>query len=140
MSAQICETCKNKNNRCYCAPNSTCPDYEEHSKHTVYEEHAKHTVFDKFKSMNIDEFAEWLDEYGMFDNSPWMSWFDQKYCKNCEYIMRKYEDDTKEFTCSWCELNGNCKFFPDLDELPENKEIIKMWLLDTKTNICLGNV
>ena len=129
MSAQICETCKNKDNRCYCAPNSTCQDYEER---------AKHTVFDKFKSMNIDEFAEWLDEYGMFDNSPWMRWFDQKYCKNCEDIMCKYEDGTKEFTCSWCEVNGKCKFFLDLDKSPENKEIIKMWLSDANTNMWLG--
>lgn len=88
----------------------------------------KYNVFDKFKSMNIDELAEWLDKYGMFDNSPWMSWFDQKYCKNCEDIMCKYEDSEREFPCSYCELNGNCKFFPDLDEVPDNKMSIKMWL------------
>ena len=105
---------------CYCAPNSTCSDYEEVK--------AKHTIFGKFKSMNIDELAEWLDEYGQFDSSPWMSWFDQKYCKNCEDIMCKYEDGEREFPCSYCELNGNCKFFPDLDEAPDNKRIIKMWL------------
>ena len=57
----------------------------------------KYNVFDKFKSMNIDELAEWLDKYGMFDNSPWMSWFDQKYCKGCEDIMCKYEDGEREF-------------------------------------------
>ena len=28
MAAQICETCKKKGNRCYCAPNSTCEAYE----------------------------------------------------------------------------------------------------------------
>lgn len=27
MAAQICETCKKKGNRCYCAPNSTCEAY-----------------------------------------------------------------------------------------------------------------
>ena len=88
----------------------------------------KYNVFEKFKSMNIDELAEWLDKYGMFDNSPWMSWFDQKYCKNCEDIMCKYEDSEREFPCSYCELNGNCKFFSGLDEVPDNKKIIKMWL------------
>lgn len=36
----------------------------------------KYNVFDRFKSMNIDELAEWLDKYGMFENSPWMLWFD----------------------------------------------------------------
>ena len=42
--------------------------------------------------------------------------------------MCKYEDGGREFPCSYCELNGNCKFFPDLDEAPDNKMIIKMWL------------
>ena len=28
MAAQICETCKKKGARCYCAPNSTCGAYE----------------------------------------------------------------------------------------------------------------
>lgn len=72
--------------------------------------------------------AEWLDQYGMFDNSPWMIWFDQQYCKNCEDVVCKYENDKKEFSCSYCELNDKCKFFPEYDEAPSNKEIIKMWL------------
>lgn len=93
-----------------------------------HEVNIKYNVFDKFKSMNIDELAEWLDKYGTFDNSPWMSWFDQKYCKRCEDIMCKYEDGKREFLCSYCELNGNCKFFPNLDEVPDNKMSIKMWL------------
>lgn len=29
MAAQICESCKHKKDRCYCAPNSTCGGYEE---------------------------------------------------------------------------------------------------------------
>lgn len=82
----------------------------------------------KLKNMSKEDFAEWLDKYGMFDNSPWMMWFDQQYCKNCEDIMCKYENGKREFPCSFCELNGNCKFFPDLDEVPDNKMIIKMWL------------
>lgn len=82
----------------------------------------------KLKNMSTEDLAEWLDQYGQFDNSPWMSWFDQKYCKNCEDIMCKYEDGEREFPCSYCELNGNCKFVPDLDEEPDNKRIIKMWL------------
>lgn len=82
----------------------------------------------KLKNMSTEDLAEWLDQYGQFDNSPWITWFDQQYCKNCEYIMCKYEAGTREFPCSYCELNGNCKFFPDLHEVPDNKMIIKMWL------------
>ena len=32
MAAQICETCKKKGNRCYCALNSTCGAYEAENK------------------------------------------------------------------------------------------------------------
>ena len=120
MAALICETCKHKGKGCYCAPNSACSDYEEVN--------TKHTVFDKFKSMDIDEMAEWLDEYGQFDSLPWLLWFDEKYCNNCADIMCKYEDGEREFPCSYCALNGNCKFFPNLDETPDNKMVTKMWL------------
>ena len=82
----------------------------------------------KLKNMSTEDLAEWLDQYGQFDNSPWITWFDQKYCKNCENIMCKYEDGEREFPCSYCEVYDTCKFFPDLDEVPGNKMIIKMWL------------
>lgn len=87
------------------------------------------THFEEFKNMDIDALAEWLDEHGQFDNSPWTSWFDQKYCKNCEPVMCHYPNSTHEFPCSWCELNDNkCKYFPELAQIPSNKETIKMWL------------
>jgi hypothetical protein len=84
--------------------------------------------FENFKSMNIDQLAEWLDEYGQFDSAPWTLWFDQKYCQNCEDIMCKYEDSERELRCAYCEVHNKCKFFPEMDEEPDNKEVIKMWL------------
>lgn len=84
--------------------------------------------FEKLQSMDIEELAEWLDKYGQFDGSPWMKWFDELYCKNCESIMCHYLDNEYEFPCSWCEINDKCRFFPEMDEAPDNKEIIKMWL------------
>lgn len=86
------------------------------------------TQFEKFKSMDIDTLAEWLDQNIEFDSSPWMKWFDELYCKNCESIMCHYEDSTHEFPCAWCELNDGCKFLPDVKGMPSNKEVIKMWL------------
>ena len=83
---------------------------------------------ERLKSMSVEELSKWIGTHGQFDNSLWITWFDQKYCKSCEDIMCKYEDGEREFPCSYCELNGNCKFFPDLDEVPDNKKIIKMWL------------
>ena len=86
------------------------------------------TNYEHITHMRVDEMAKWIDKYGMFDNSPWMSWFDQKYCKNCEDIMCKYEDGERELPCSYCEVYGTCRFFQNLDDIPDNKMTIKMWL------------
>ena len=86
------------------------------------------TNYECITLMSVDEMAEWIDKYGMFDNSPWMSWFDCRYCKRCPNVMCHYLDSEYEFHCSYCELEGKCKYFPDLDEVPDNKMIIKMWL------------
>lgn len=92
------------------------------------------TQFEKFKNIGIDQLAEWLDEYGQFDGSPWIKWFDELYCKKCEPIMCHYNDSEHEFPCSWCELNGKCKCFPELNNTPDTKMIIKMWL-ETESDI-----
>lgn len=86
------------------------------------------TWFEKFKSMNEEELASWFDEHGRFDGSPWMQWFDKRYCSNCESIICRYENSKREFSCAWCELEHKCKFFPNMDYAPDNKDIIKMFL------------
>ena len=84
--------------------------------------------YEKFKKMNIDELAEWFDSFVMFDNNPYLDWFDGKYCNNCEVEIVHTVDDGREMQCSWCELNGKCKFFQDLDDIPDNKQMAKLWL------------
>lgn len=92
------------------------------------------TQFENFRTMTIEQFAEWLDEHGYFDGSPWMTWFDEKYCSNCPTEHGYLPDDSGEerylvpTEFSWCEANGKCKFFPEMDEEPEPKDIVKMWL------------
>ena len=86
--------------------------------------------------MDVNQFAEWLDKYCAFDESPWIKWFDELYCKKCESIMCHYEDNKNEFPCSYCELEDKCRFFPDLDGVPDNKMIIKMWL-ESEVDDCL---
>jgi len=97
------------------------------------------TNFEKFKSMSIDELADWLDKYGQFDGSPWMEWFNDNYCKKCESIKCKFSEADeklgftplfpgKEIDCAYCELEKHCKFFTELMEVPDNKSIIEMWL------------
>lgn len=87
----------------------------------------------------MKELAEWLDEHGMYDNSPWSTWFDKNYCSKCESIECKVIDDDiskklgfkpryGNIQCAYCELEKKCKFFPDLEETPSCSDIIEMWL------------
>lgn len=87
------------------------------------------TVFEKIKAMNIDKFADWYDENCKHDDDPSIKWWDNKYCKNCEPVVgdvKGYYDRPMEFC--WCEIYGKCKFFEDMDELPNSREMIKLWL------------
>lgn len=90
-------------------------------------------VFEKIQSMNIDEFAKWLDEHGEFDGSPWMKWWDKNYCNKCELVVVDPQDDKLNYyfsnEYSWCELNDDkCKFFMDMDKMPTCDQVVKLWL------------
>ena len=84
--------------------------------------------FENLKQMNINQFTEWLDTNGMWDNSPWSLWWDKKYCKNCESIKCKSPDDSFHSYCAYCEIYDKCRFFPEQDDVPDCKEIVKFWL------------
>ncbi len=95
--------------------------------------------FERLKSMSVEELAEWLDQNGIIDNSPWSEHFNNKYCANCESVMCKYEDAEKvlgfkpyflddEVECAYCEVYNKCRFFPEMDEVPDGLEAVKMWL------------
>ena len=81
------------------------------------------TVLEDIKSKNIDEFVEWLDANVSFDVAPYMRWFDNNYCRRCEEEVNEAGHE-----CGWCELNEKCKFFQELNDIPNTKQIIKMWL------------
>jgi hypothetical protein len=95
--------------------------------------------FEKIKSMSISDLSEWLDKNGQFDTAPWTLWFDRNYCSNCESIMCKYED-IKESTdfkpyfsergieCAYCEIYKKCRYFEDMDDVPDGKDMVKLWL------------
>lgn len=85
-------------------------------------------VIDKLKSKTMNEFIDWLDEYCRFEDSPWIQWWNKNYCSKCPAIKSKYEDSDRELNFAWCELHDKCKFFPDMDEAPDSKQIIRMWL------------
>lgn len=79
-------------------------------------------VIDKFVNMSIDEFAEWIDNWGMFEDSPWINWWDKNYCSKC---MEKYDGEV-EFPM--CEFTNKCEFFEDMECIPRTKDMVKMWL------------
>lgn len=97
------------------------------------------TKFESIKSKNIDELAEWIDTYVIFDDSLWMKWWDENYCQKCEVVAMPREEYARivgwghsdyrgGIVCGYCEVNGKCRYFQDMDNVPNNKEIIKMWL------------
>lgn len=100
------------------------------------------TNFEHLKSLSIQQLAEWLDAYEQFDNSPWSDWFNKTYCDKCESIKCKYADAEEklgfspftghngEIECSCCELENKCRFFQDLDDIPDNRKIIELWLIE----------
>lgn len=87
-------------------------------------------MFDMFKSMNIDELAEWLDKHYSEWEAPWDRWFGKIYCKNCEpeIVSSENTDYHRDMEFGYCELHDKCKFFVDLENTPSNRQIIKMWL------------
>lgn len=93
--------------------------------------------FEYIKAMSLEELANWLDKTGQLDSLPWIKWFTGKYCSNCESIKCKYADiepclssfcNSNELDCAYCELEKKCRFFLELADIPDNLEIIKMWL------------
>ena len=85
-------------------------------------------VFDNIKSKNIDELAIWLDENCVYDDSSWCKWFDESYCQRCESVITSVPYLDGEHECAYCEVNGKCRFFQDMDEIPSCKDIVKIWL------------
>ena len=89
------------------------------------------TQFENFKSMTLEELADWLDQYGIFEGSPWMQWWAETFCDNCEPIEGTYPDSNRTIEFSWCELEHKCRFFQNMDDAPNNKDIIRLWLKTT---------
>ena len=90
------------------------------------------TNFERLKSMSIDELTEFLDANGHHD-AVWWKWFEEEYCTKCE-TEKVYtnDEDGKSMKvmheCTYCEVYGNCRFFLEMDNTPDSKETIKLWL------------
>lgn len=85
-------------------------------------------VYDNIKSKNIDQLVDWLDECVVYDNAPWFVWWDENYYKKCASENAYIPELDKKCECAWCEIHGKCKFFKELDSIPDNKQTIRLWL------------
>ena len=86
------------------------------------------TIFDSIKNKNIDELVEWLDKYGQHDGSPWYEYWNESYCNKCKPEMGRIPELDRDLEFAWCELHNKCRFFQNIDDIPDSKQIIKMWL------------
>ena len=86
------------------------------------------TVFENIKQMNMDALTDWLDELNSVDFAPWIQWYNKTYCQNCETVTANVQYLMKTCECAWCEIHGKCRFFLDLNDIPDGKQMIKLWL------------
>ena len=94
------------------------------------------TVFDSIKNKNIDELVDWIDKYIDFDTAPYWKFWDKNYCSKCEPLIAS-NDEYNKMEFAYCEVNNNCRYFKDMEEIPNRKQTIKMWLeseCDAKEN------
>ena len=92
------------------------------------------TQFEALHSMSVDELAEWMSD-NPSEDSPWIDWWENTYCYNCESITLTREEVEQYFgfhmfgdttQCAYCELNNDkCRYF---SHVPSGKEVAKMWL------------
>lgn len=86
------------------------------------------TVFEKIKAVDINGLIEMFDKFSFNEHSPWFEWYDKKYCGNCIAEIKFHPEINRDAEFGWCEMHQNCRYFPELDEIPDTKQIIKMWL------------
>ena len=88
------------------------------------------------KPLSLKELALWIDINGHHDESPWLTWFNEKYCDKCEPEIVNAENCLEKLgfellyknstECSYCEVYKECRFFNGKN--PSTLEIIEMWL------------
>ena len=83
--------------------------------------------------MNIDQLVEFLDTNGHLDGICWKC-FEETYCDNCPtetVYIDEHEGEhiwKTECECTYCEVHDKCRFFTEMDDVPDSKETIKLWL------------
>lgn len=81
--------------------------------------------FQAIKNFSQEELSDFLCGITC-DNAPWDTWFNDKYCKNCQEI-RINQVGERERVFSYCEYSGVCRYFESLDEFPSSHFICSLW-------------
>lgn len=81
---------------------------------------------DAIKNFSEEDFINWLASFNLVDDSPWLQWFDEAYCKRCQPISGRIEGSDYDQLFSPCEFGPDgCPFgVADL----EDRELIRLWL------------
>lgn len=90
------------------------------------------TVFEQIKKMNLDELAVWIRDNWLHDEDLVIDWWDKNYCQKCELEKITFSNVDHEHECSYCEKYDKCRFFDEQDELPDDLQIVKLWLQSQK--------
>lgn len=80
------------------------------------------------KEKDTTELAKWLNYHFHEAYAPWDDWWETNFCSKCETEIVTCVDSGREMSLAWCELCGKCKFFQELDKVPDSKQVIKLWL------------
>lgn len=86
--------------------------------------------FEKLQSMSVEELAKWLDKHLAFDDAPHTLWFAKNYCDKCDLVEGQWEGTFGTHKCefAYCEKNHKCRYFEELPEVPDDVEMVKLWL------------
>lgn len=86
------------------------------------------TNLENIRKMSAEALAQYLGALGSLETSPWMVWWNKRYCNECESVKTYVPYLDKEADCAFCELENQCRFFPELSEGPDIDQIIVLWL------------
>lgn len=87
------------------------------------------TNYRNVKNLNKKELAKFLCNICSPESNLWIKWFDDTFCKKCEPIISKKENELISQESAYCEINDKCKYFKDkYKEVPSLEEICEMWL------------